>query len=121
MFCTQAELLAQVRSHYTTQSIREVYKVLGSLDFLGNPVKLFGHLGHGLTDLFYEPFQADDTLMALGRGTKSLLANSAAGAVGVFGGITNAYVGNRLHGGSQRALRRKFFHHAWPMVVRQDG
>jgi hypothetical protein len=32
-----------------------VYKILGSADFLGNPVGLFSNIGTGVMDFFYEP------------------------------------------------------------------
>jgi hypothetical protein len=35
----------------------QVYKILGSADFLGNPVGLLGNLGTGVKDFFFEPAQ----------------------------------------------------------------
>ena len=88
VFATNAELSGQIIQHYTLQGLAEVYKVprmllvrgcsppqlFGCMEFLGNPVKLFGHLSDGattttiaprvidagVTDMFYEPFLADD-------------------------------------------------------------
>jgi hypothetical protein len=39
------------------QQQQQVYKILGSADFLGNPVGLFSSLGTGVLDFFYEPAQ----------------------------------------------------------------
>jgi hypothetical protein len=47
-------LLVPIIKHYTSQVIREAYKVLGSLEILGNPVQLVGNLGEGVVDFFYE-------------------------------------------------------------------
>ncbi len=93
LFCTQQELTAQITAHYVSQGIREVYKVFGCLDVIGNPMKLFGHIGDGLTDLFYEPLQADDKLLALGRGAKSLGSHMIAGTAGAVTSITST-IGN---------------------------
>lgn len=43
---------------YTNQGLLQVYRVLGSAQFLGNPVGLVNHLGDGIYDLFYEPARA---------------------------------------------------------------
>ena len=50
-------LLANVRSHYTQECIRQIHIVLGSADFLGNPVGLFNNVSSGVADIFYEPYQ----------------------------------------------------------------
>ena len=40
---------------YITQGITQIYKVLGSLDIIGNPVKLVRNVGGGFYDLVNEP------------------------------------------------------------------
>ena len=50
-------LLASVQSHYTQESIRQMHIILGSADFLGNPVGLFNNVSSGVADIFYEPYQ----------------------------------------------------------------
>jgi hypothetical protein len=92
LFCTATELQGMVRSHYTSSGLRQIYALFGSLDILGSPVQLVGHLRQGISDLFYEPLQADDKLAALGMGAKSLLAHTAAGAAGTVSGLTNTCV-----------------------------
>jgi hypothetical protein len=34
---------------------RQIYKVLGSTDILGNPISLLKNLGTGVYDFFHEP------------------------------------------------------------------
>lgn len=51
------ELQERVILHYQEQAIAQVYRVLGSADFLGNPVGLFNNISSGFTDIFYEPYQ----------------------------------------------------------------
>lgn len=50
-------LMANVQSHYTQECIRQVHIILGSADFLGNPVGLFTNVSSGVADIFYEPYQ----------------------------------------------------------------
>lgn len=50
-------LLERVAHHYTNQFISQIYIILGSADFLGNPVGLFNNLCSGVVDVFYEPIQ----------------------------------------------------------------
>ena len=50
-------LVANIRSHYTQELLRQIHIVLGSADFLGNPVGLFNNVSSGVADIFYEPYQ----------------------------------------------------------------
>ena len=50
-------LMANVQSHYTQEVIRQMHIILGSADFLGNPVGLFNNVSSGVADIFYEPYQ----------------------------------------------------------------
>ncbi|MCJ1313085.1 hypothetical protein MMC25_006762 [Agyrium rufum] len=50
-------LIANIRSHYTQECIRQIHIILGSADFLGNPVGLFNNVSSGVADIFYEPYQ----------------------------------------------------------------
>ena len=50
-------LIANIQSHYTQEALRQVHIVLGSADFLGNPVGLFNNISSGVADIFYEPYQ----------------------------------------------------------------
>ncbi|KAJ5532503.1 hypothetical protein N7494_009055 [Penicillium frequentans] len=50
-------LVNNVRAHYTQEFVRQVHIILGSADFLGNPVGLFNTVSSGVADIFYEPYQ----------------------------------------------------------------
>ncbi|OCK84928.1 vacuolar protein sorting-associated protein 13 [Lepidopterella palustris CBS 459.81] len=50
-------LISNIKSHYVQESLRQVHVVLGSADFLGNPVGLFNNVSSGVADIFYEPYQ----------------------------------------------------------------
>ncbi len=50
-------LIANIQNHYTQEVLRQVHIILGSADFLGNPVGLFNSVSSGVADIFYEPYQ----------------------------------------------------------------
>lgn len=50
-------LLQAVQTHYGQQFFYQIHKILGSADFLGNPVGLFNNISSGVWDIFYEPYQ----------------------------------------------------------------
>lgn len=49
-------LIGNIREHYTQEVLRQIHIVLGSADFLGNPVGLFNNISSGVADIFYEPY-----------------------------------------------------------------
>ena len=51
-----SRLTENIRSHYTQEALRQMHIVLGSADFLGNPVGLFNNISSGVADIFYEPY-----------------------------------------------------------------
>jgi vacuolar protein sorting-associated protein 13A/C len=57
MRVNDSDLINRVTMHYREQFIGQIHKVLGSADFLGNPVGLFNTLSSGVAELFYEPYQ----------------------------------------------------------------
>ncbi|PRP86239.1 vacuolar protein sorting-associated protein 13 family protein, partial [Planoprotostelium fungivorum] len=80
-FSTREQLLNRMSKHYSMQAVRELYKVVGSFDVLGNPVSLVSNLGTGVYDFFYEPAQGlvrspEDFAHGLAKGTKSLVKRS---------------------------------------------
>lgn len=52
-----AVLTQNISNHYSQEALYQVHKILGSADFLGNPVGLFNNISSGVADIFYEPYQ----------------------------------------------------------------
>lgn len=50
-------LYQSIKTHYSQQFLFQLHMILGSADFLGNPVGLFNTISSGVWDLFYEPYQ----------------------------------------------------------------
>ncbi|KAJ3515399.1 hypothetical protein NLJ89_g1777 [Agrocybe chaxingu] len=57
MRLTMPELQSRITYHYRQEVLRQLYRILGSADFIGNPVGLFSNVSSGVADIFYEPFQ----------------------------------------------------------------
>ena len=57
MRLSSSALVDRVVKHYTQAAIGRLYNIVGSADFLGNPVGLFNSVSSGVADIFYEPYQ----------------------------------------------------------------
>ena len=56
MRLTTPDLQARIMYHYKQEVLRQLYRIIGSADFIGNPVGLFTNVSSGVADIFYEPF-----------------------------------------------------------------
>ncbi|EIM83408.1 uncharacterized protein STEHIDRAFT_170692 [Stereum hirsutum FP-91666 SS1] len=50
------DVQSRIIYHYRQEVLRQLYRILGSADFIGNPVGLFTNVSSGVADIFYEPF-----------------------------------------------------------------
>jgi hypothetical protein len=78
---SMSDIQQPLQHHYTQQGLREVYKVLGSFDFLGNPIHLFRDIGTGFKDFFVEPARGithspDEFRAGLAKGSTSLMKHT---------------------------------------------
>ncbi|KJX99366.1 vacuolar protein sorting-associated protein vps13 [Zymoseptoria brevis] len=78
-------LMSSIQSHYVQESLRQVHIVIGSADFLGNPVGLFNNISSGVADIFYEPYQGlvtdrpQDLGVGIAKGAGSFVKKSVFG------------------------------------------
>lgn len=79
-------LIANIQSHYTQEFLRQIHIILGSADFLGNPVGLFNNVSSGVADIFYEPYQGlvmtdrpQDLGIGIAKGASSFVKKSVFG------------------------------------------
>ncbi|KAF9431274.1 hypothetical protein BGZ94_003589 [Podila epigama] len=79
-------LVDLLQRHYSQDFIYQLHMIVGSIEFLGNPVGLFNNLSSGVADFFYEPYQGfimgdrpQDFGLGLARGTSSLLKKTVFG------------------------------------------
>ncbi|KAJ2453795.1 Vacuolar protein sorting-associated protein 13 [Coemansia sp. RSA 2336] len=90
-------LTDRMQKHYSQEVFNQVYKVVGSANFLGNPVGLFNSISSGVSDFFYEPYQGfvmsdrpQDFGFGLARGTASLFKKTVFGMTDSFSKFTDS-------------------------------
>ncbi|TVY26507.1 Vacuolar protein sorting-associated protein [Lachnellula hyalina] len=106
-----AVLLQNVSNHYSQEALYQVHKILGSADFLGNPVGLFNNLSSGVADIFYEPYQGfimSDSPEQLGigiaKGATSFVKKSVFGVSDSF----SKFTGSIAKGLSEATMDKQF-------------
>ncbi|KAL7570167.1 hypothetical protein ACA910_020005 [Epithemia clementina (nom. ined.)] len=89
VFESPSEIIQSIRKFYVNETLKQIYKIIGSLDFVGNPTMLFTSFLSGLRDLILVPSQAfikspNPSSVGLGfaQGTLSLFSHSASGFFG---------------------------------------
>jgi vacuolar protein sorting-associated protein 13A/C len=93
-FGSTALFFGALTNHFIQQAVQQSYKILGSFEFLGNPVSTVSHLGSGVSDFFYEPLEGLMVSPAafghgLLKGSTSLLRNSVTGVYVLWSPICN--------------------------------
>lgn len=90
-------LLESVQKHYGQSFFYQLHKILGSADFLGNPVGLFNNISSGVLDIFYEPYHGfviNDRPQELGigiaKGGLSFVKKSVFGFSDSFAKVTGS-------------------------------
>ena len=98
------ELVAQILGHYKNQVLLEVYKIIGSLDAIGNPAGAFTGLGQGILCALQEPVKGFANGFRypgeVGRGVASgagQLARLGIHAFALFFGTLGRSVARGLH------------------------
>jgi hypothetical protein len=81
VFIDVRTLLSMLREHYQKDCIRQFYKVIGSVEILGNPVGLLRNLGTGLVAMRagISNMRKGDSLKSLKEGAKTFAKHSAYG------------------------------------------
>lgn len=92
---TREVLSSSLFQHYQSQLLGQLYKLLGSVEFIGNPVGLIDRLGSGVVDFFYQPAQGlvkspQDFGKGLAKGSISLVTNTISGVFNTASKITGA-------------------------------
>lgn len=92
----QNVLMGLIKDHYAQQAITQVYRGIGSIDFLGNPVGLFNNFSSGVSDFFYEPLlglvsdRPGDIGIGLAKGSLSLVRKTVVGLTDTFSKLTGS-------------------------------
>lgn len=90
-------LVQTIQTHYGQAFFSQIHKVIGSADFIGNPVGLFNNISSGVMDIFYEPYQGlvmNDRPQELGisvaKGGLSFLKKTVFGFSDSFAKVTGS-------------------------------
>ena len=89
----------------------QIHKILGSADFLGNPVGLFNNISSGVTDIFYEPYQGlilSDKPEEFGLGIAKGAASFAKKTVFGFSDSFSKFTGSLSKGLAAASLDKQF-------------
>ncbi|KAF2178337.1 vacuolar protein sorting-associated protein 13 [Zopfia rhizophila CBS 207.26] len=104
-------LINNIKNHYVQESLRQVHVVIGSADFLGNPVGLFTNVSSGVADIFYEPYQGlvksdrpEELGIGIAKGASSFVKKSVFG----FSDSMAKFTGSMSKGLSAATLDKEF-------------
>ena len=90
------EILQDLQKFYVNETLKQLYKIVGSFDFVGNPRMLVSSFASGVRDLVVAPSVAiwksptDPSRVGIGvaQGTLSLVSHSASGFFGVLAKVS---------------------------------
>ncbi|PQE10057.1 Vacuolar sorting-associated 13 protein [Rutstroemia sp. NJR-2017a BVV2] len=105
-----AVLMLNISNHYSQEALYQVHKILGSADFLGNPVGLFTNISSGVADIFYEPYQGfimnDPEQLGIGiaKGATSFVKKSVFGVSDSF----SKWTGSIAKGLAEATMDKQF-------------
>ncbi|KAL9941010.1 hypothetical protein V8E36_000498 [Tilletia maclaganii] len=91
-----AVLQQRIVYHYSQGFLLQLYRVLGSADFLGNPVGLFANVSSGVADIFYEPYQGlvmhgnKELGLGIARGASSFVKKTVFGVTDSVSKVTGS-------------------------------
>lgn len=92
----QNVLKALIQRHYMDQAFSQIHRVIGSADFIGNPIGLFNTFGSGVSDFFYEPLlglvsdRPGDIGIGLAKGSLSLVRKTVVGVTDTVAKFTGS-------------------------------
>lgn len=89
VFAKESNLIDRLVKNYTRQGILQWYKILGSIDLLGNPVGLIDSFGTGVFEFLNEPRKGLikgplEFVGGVGKGVKSLVTHVVSGSFGAI-------------------------------------
>ncbi|KPM34288.1 Vacuolar protein sorting-associated protein 13 [Neonectria ditissima] len=111
MRVSTAVLIQNFSNHYSQEVMYQIHKILGSADFLGNPVGLFNNISSGVTDIFYEPYQGlilSDKPEEFGLGIAKGAASFAKKTVFGFSDSFSKFTGSLSKGLAAASLDKQF-------------
>lgn len=98
VFDERQAIVSKLANKYKDEGIRQVFKILGSIDILGNPVGLFNNISTGVVDLFEKPIHGFNQGPLEGGygivlGAGSLVKNTISGTFNSINKVTGSLAG----------------------------
>lgn len=98
VFEFEGDISKYLLSFYASEALRQIYKIVGSLDIVGNPTMVVSSFSAGLRDFVLQPSRElkhlakNPSRVGVGvlRGTLSLVSNSASAVFGLFSNLGSA-------------------------------
>ena len=95
VFESSEEIIASLKKYFVEEIMRQIYIVIGSVDFVGNPTMIAKTIGTGVRDFFYQPYTSllkspNDLGIGVVKGTLSLVSHSAQGVFGLTSKMSSA-------------------------------
>lgn len=95
VFESQEGLSNILLTHIMDQNRKNIAKIVGSLDIIGNPVSLFSNVGNGVVQFFEKPVDGFikgpvEGFVGIASGSGSLIKNTAAGAFNTVSKVTSS-------------------------------
>ena len=96
VFGSTGDVFSKIYGYYSEHFIKTALKLIGSINFIGNPIKLFHTIATGVKDFFYKPIQGFVHGPLQGstgvlEGTKSLVKNTIIGTFGTISKMTSSW------------------------------
>eukprot|EP01028_Stygiella_incarcerata_P006596 TRINITY_DN2696_c0_g2_i1.p1 TRINITY_DN2696_c0_g2~~TRINITY_DN2696_c0_g2_i1.p1 ORF type:complete len:3284 (+),score=967.98 TRINITY_DN2696_c0_g2_i1:200-10051(+) len=94
-FERHGSLIRRISGHYRSQALRQIYRFVGSVALLGNPVSLVSNLGSGVISFFVEPakgavYGPKAFGKGVAKGTYQLISKTIFGVFNTAESITRA-------------------------------
>ncbi|KAL4483457.1 hypothetical protein ABPG73_001006, partial [Tetrahymena malaccensis] len=107
LYDTFSSIQSRIQKHYISQFLTEIYKIFGSFEAIGNPVKLVKNISSSVSKMIYNPLKS----LQQGRGAQAV-GDLATGAISlVQNSISSIYKAARnISGFIMRVISKITFH-----------
>lgn len=90
VFESPGEIFSSIKNFYVNETLKQVYKIIGSIDFLGSPTSIISSFVSGVRDLVVVPATAimrsptdvNQVGIEVAKGTISFFSHSTSGIFG---------------------------------------
>ena len=94
-FSAPKALATALQKNYARQAVLQIYRLLGAIDIIGNPIGLVDQLGSGVFEFFNEPRKGimkgpKEFATGIGKGVRSLVTSVVGGSLNSVSRITGS-------------------------------